>query len=171
MRKWKLNLINTFRVIIATVIPILAQAAQTSPIQGQVAQTNRIAPILIDQWFWSRIWIVLIIGVLMGAFEAGVRMPALLPVPHEDDNRRAMKHFQLALFLALLLLLLLWIIDMLLPHRFGSRNYPFLEIISQIGLSWQAPVLLVLGLLAFFATVALWTRLSDKCYRYAFIRG
>jgi hypothetical protein len=133
-------------------------------------QSDKIPPVFIDEWFGNRVLFFLVVGGVAGIVVALFWFPRLLPVPHRDDNVRALKHFFGALAVVILLLAAVALIDISTVYEFGHRSYSFKDSFFQIFLTWQAFLMLFIGAVAFTFVLAGWTRLSSKAYRYVLIR-
>ncbi len=158
MKAFRFN--SVFCILFVMIAATDAMAQTQSPI---------IQSVQIDQWFSTRFWIFAVIGVLLGAFEAGVLLRKQLPFPHRDDNRRARKHVLLFLLLAAIFMFAVLVIDITMIHQFGARTYGFWETFTQVFQNPQPWICLVIGIVTCLATITLWTRFSARAYRYAFI--
>jgi hypothetical protein len=140
-------------------------------VEAAFAQTNRIPPIHIDEWFANRVWYIAAAGALAGGLWAGFWLPRLFSsVPHQDDNRRARKRFYFAWASVVVAIAAYLLIDAALIYRFGRQTFTFWESFLQVWLTWQTFVMLLLSAIMFFLIVALWTRyVSNKPYRYMLI--
>jgi len=133
-------------------------------------QSDKIPPVFIDEWFGNRILFFLFVGAVAGIVVALFWFPRLLPVPHRDDNERALKHFFGALAVVILFLAALALIDMSTVYEFGHRTYSFKDSFFQIFLTSQTFLILFIGASSFTLVMAVWTRLGAKPYRYVLIR-
>lgn len=150
--------------IVSVTIVVLAGA------QAAFGQSDKIPPVFIDEWFGNRVLFFLFGGAVAGIVVALFWFPRLLPVPHRDDNVRALKHFFGALAVVILLLAGLALIDISTVYEFGHRSYSFKDSFFQIFLTWQTFLMLAIGAGGFTLVLAGWTRLSAKAYRYVLIR-
>lgn len=134
-----------------------------------LAQVNRIAPRAVDEWYNSRLIIALLVGLILGALVAGLWLPRILPQPHKDDKAKPRKHTLLWFILTNLLLLAAITADVTMNREFGRQRYEFGELVRYVLATW--PTLKMIGFadLIFFGVITLWTRFSDKPYRYMII--
>lgn len=138
--------------------------------RAALGQSDKIPPVFIDEWFANRILFYLMVGAVAGIVVALFWFPRLLPVPHRDDNERALKHFFGALAVLMLILAALALIDISTVYEFGRRTYNLKDSFFQIFLTWQTFLILFGGASSFTLVMGVWTRLSAKPYRYLLIR-
>lgn len=134
------------------------------------AQSIKVPPRYVDEWFDQRLLIVTLAGALMGLFTTLVWLPRLLPQPHKNDNRRALLHALSALGVSLLLIAGALMLDINMVAQFGRQSFIFKDLFSDVFLSSRTFAMLGAAALAFSAVLTIWTRfLSDKFYRYMII--
>lgn len=139
-------------------------------VQTAVAQTNRIPPVQIDDWYSKRFWWIVIIGAILGGVATVLWIQRLVPIPQGNDNWRARKHFVFALILAAALLGVLLLLDASLNHRFGNRSYTFSEVLFDVLITGQTLKMILAGAVGFTLAVAILTRFFGKrTYRYMLI--
>ena len=146
---------------------ILITLASASHAMGQ---TNRIPLRYVDEWYDSRVMLVLVIGALLGLLASILWLPRILPRPHRDDNRGARLHALYALIVALVVMAALLLVDLYLVAQFGRQTYEFKEIFFDAFLTRQTFTMLGMGALVFAVVIILWTRfVGDRFYRYMII--
>ena len=137
--------------------------------QQALGQANRIPLRYIDEWYDSRMMSVVVLGAVLGLIASLLWLPRLLPRPHQDDNRRARLHAVMALVVALLIVAGMLLLDLNMMAQFGRQTYQFKELFYDAFLSRQTFTMLGLAAVAFVIVITLFTRLSDKFYRYMII--
>jgi len=159
MRLLRLKFRNSILLIL---IPLICA-------QQALGQANRIPLRYIDEWYDSRMMMVVGLGAVLGFIASVLWLPRLLARPHQDDNRRARRHAFMALVVAVLVIAGLLLLDLNMVAQFGRQTYQFKELFFDAFLSRQTFIMLGLAAVAFGIIVTLLTRLSDKFYRYMII--
>ncbi len=125
--------------------------------QSALAQSNRVPPIQIDEWFANRVWYIAAAGAISGFLIANFWLPLFSAVPHQDDNTMARRQFYIALTVSIILVAGYLLIDASFIYRFGRQTYTFWEAFLQVWLTWQTFVMLLIAAMALTLVVALWT--------------
>lgn len=138
--------------------------------QSVLAQSSKVPPRYVDEWYDQRLLVVTLAGALLGLLTALVWLPQLLPQPHKNDNRRALLHALYALGVSLLLIAGALLLDINMVAQFGRQSFVFKDLFSDVFISSRTFTMLGAAALAFSAVLIVWTRfLSDKFYRYMII--
>lgn len=146
-------------------------AALLAAAQPVWAQSGKVPPRYIDEWYDRRFLAVTLAGALFGLLTSLVWLPRLLPQPHKNDNRRALRHALYALGVSLLLIAGVLLLDINAVAQFGRQSFVFKDLFSDVFLSSRTFTMLGAAALAFAVVLIVWTRFaSEKFYRYMIIR-
>jgi hypothetical protein len=149
---------------------ILLCAVLLTASQAVWAQSGKVPPRYVDEWYDRRFLAVTLAGALLGLFASLIWLPQLLPQPHKNDNRRALLHALYALLVSLLLIAGLLLLDINTVAQFGRQSFAFKDLFSDVFLSSRTFTMLGAAALAFALVVTIWTRfLSERYYRYMII--